>query len=318
MIHPDVYLVYLEWPERCFRVSPDDIRFLKTMLPKGVRVTVAHDEAAFRKALPSATHVLTWHFHRDWYARAPRLKVVATPGAGRELVSAEAPAGVTVHFGGFHGALISETVVGFMLAWARGFFAVRQAPTGWPRTWLSDKCYTLAGTRAVIVGYGRIGRAIGAKLAAFGVEVTGLTRHGVFRAASSQKPSAPTARAVRSVLKTADWLILSLPATPETDDLLDAKLVAQLPRRCVVVNVGRGNAVDEAALVRALRSGRLAGAYLDVCKGEPTAVRRQTRGLSIDPENPQVPNLVLMPHACAFAPQYLRMFLEELKDEGLV
>ena len=309
---------------------------MQSLLPKGAKVVRVRSEAGFLRALPQATHVLTWHFKSEWYARAKKARLVATPAAGRELVSEAAPKGVRVHFGGFHGPLIAESVLGFLLAWAHGFFAVRQAPVGWPRTWLADRCYTLAGTRAVIAGYGRIGRAIGARLAAFGVEVFGLTRHGVFgpdgRLLSDcrpieQSPNRPIEQSNiqtfehsnnRTILSSCDWLILALPSTTGTDDFLDAKLISKLPRRCVVVNVGRGNAVDEAALVKALRAGRLAGAYLDVCKTEPTAVRRSVLGPSINPLDPQVPNLVLMPHSCAFAPQYLRMFFKELKDEGLV
>jgi len=212
-----------------------------------------------------------------------------------------------VHFGGFHGAIISETVVGFMLAWSRGFFALRQAPDGWPRTWLSDKCRTLSGTRAVIIGYGRIGRAIGAKLEQLGVTVTGINT----RAPHDLKSQS-------AGLRSADWLVMALPSKPDTDNLLDARLISRLPRRCVVINIGRGNAVDEPALVGALRSGRLAGAYLDVCKTEPTAVRLSGCGEAIDPLDPQVPNLVMTPHSSAFAPQYLAMCFRELKDDGFI
>lgn len=311
----NAYLLWLEWPEACFRVNADDLRFFKSLVPSGAKVVRVRSEAAFLKALPKATHVITWHFKRDWFASAPGLRLLATPAAGRELVAADAPEGVRVHFGGFHGALIAESVVGFMLAWARGFFAVRRAPTGWPRAWLSDKCFTLAGTRAVVAGYGRIGRAIGAKLAALGVDVWGLTRHGVYHGADER----PTGRRLgKSLLASADWFVLALPSTTGTDDFLDARLIAKLPRRCVVVNIGRGNAVDEAALTKALAEGRLAGAYLDVCKTEPTAVKMAVAGTAIDPLKPGVPNLVLMPHSCAFAPQYLKMCFKELKDEGLV
>ncbi|MBO7308562.1 MAG: D-2-hydroxyacid dehydrogenase, partial [Kiritimatiellae bacterium] len=65
----------------------------------------ARSEGEFLKLLPKATHVITWHFNKDWYALAPNLKLVATPSAGRELVDyAAAPEGVTVHFGAYHGA----------------------------------------------------------------------------------------------------------------------------------------------------------------------------------------------------------------------
>lgn len=90
----------------------------------------------------------------------------------------------------------------------------------------------------------------------------------------------------------------------------------------MVVNVGRGNAVDEEALVEALKARRIAGAYLDVIKREPTFMTLGTVPASDRGSVPKilrsVPNLVVMPHASAFAPQYLPMCFDELKAEGLI
>ena len=162
------YLIWLEWPERCFRASEGDMRLFRSLVPKGSHVVHARSEGAFLKALPGATHAVVWHFEKEWYARAPKLKVLATPAAGRELVAwRAAPESVKVHFGTFHGPIISETVLGFLLAWTRGFFW--KGPL-WPRKELSEHCGDLHGTTAVIAGFGRIGRAIAARLEPFGVE----------------------------------------------------------------------------------------------------------------------------------------------------
>ena len=313
-------LVWLEWPEKCFRVDAEALCHLRALVAKDTKVVRVRTERAFLKALPGATHAIVWNFKAEWFALAKKLRVLATPAAGQELVPREGPPGVTVHFGGYHGAIIAESVVGFMLAWCRGFFAVREAPDRWPRTWLSDKCRTLAGTRAVIVGYGHIGRQIGAKLEALGVSVAGITRHGIWQDGRLRKGQGPDGES--RVLAGADWVVLALPSTTGTDDWLDARRLRRLPKRCVVVNVGRGNAVDEEALVAALRAGRLAGAYLDVIKREPTFLTLGTVPASDRGSVPKVlgtvPNLVVMPHASAFAPQYLRMCFDELKDEGLI
>ena len=308
----NVYLVWLEWPERCFRVDAEALRYLRTAVPKGSRVLRTRSEAAFLKTLPKATHALVWNFKADWFAKAPRLKVLATPAAGQEFVPTSGPKGVKIHFGHYHGQIISESVLGFMLCWAKGFFAVREAPQNcrdWPRTWLSGRCTDVAGTKAVIVGYGNVGRAISAKLAALGVDVYGLTRHGIFHGNRTIEHSN-----IRTFLRDADWLILALPSTTGTDDFLDAKLIRKLPRKCVVINVGRGNAVDERALYAALRSKRIAGAYLDVRKHEPSATVLEApgyvKGLA------DLPNCIVMPHASAFSPRYLRLCFEELKNDG--
>ena len=299
----NTYLIWLEWPEKCFRVDAEALRALKGLVPKGCRIVRARTEGAFLKALPKATHAITWHFREEWFAKAPRLKVLATPAAGREFVPAKGPKGVKIHFGHYHGEIMSESVAAFVLAWAHGFFAVRNAPAScgkWPRNWLSDKCFDVTGTKAVIVGYGHVGRAIGAKLEMLGVKVEGFSRSNIGNLAKSAG--------------TANWLILALPSTTGTDDFLDAKLIRKLPRSCVVINVGRGNAVDEKALYAALKAKRLAGAYLDVRKHEPSATVLEhsgyVKGLA------DLPNCVSMPHASAFSPRYLRMCFEELKDDG--
>lgn len=306
-------VVWLEWPERCFRVNARQLKYLGGLLPKTATLVRVQSERAFLRELKEATHALVWNFRPEWFALAPKLQVLATPAAGRELVPTEAPLGVRVHFGGFHGEIIAETVLGFVLAWAHGFFARCAASSAWPRAELAGQVRTVKGTRAVILGYGRIGRAIGAKLSEQGVEVVGISRHG------------PDTLATRGeVLRTCDWLVLALPSDTGTDDLVDARLIAKLPRRCVLVNVGRGNAVDEQALVGALAKGRLAGAYLDVCKREPTALREVAGGLNAPSGSALAsrglgqlpPSLVVMPHSSAFAPDYLERCFKELKDEG--
>ena len=140
-------LVWLEWPERCFRMDAGALRFLGSVARPGAEVVRARGERAFLAALPRATHAITWHFRREWFALAPDLRVLATPGAGRELVAwRDAPSDVKVHFGAFHGKIISETVAGFVLAWAHGFFRpelgeASAAPwrESWPRAALGDK-----------------------------------------------------------------------------------------------------------------------------------------------------------------------------------
>ena len=111
------------------------------------RIVRARSEKGFLKALPSATHVLTWHFRSEWFALAPRLRLLATPAAGRELVPKEGPPGVTIHFGGFHGGVMAESVLAMMLAWCRGVVAAERLGP-WPKIALSGMCYRLAGTRA--------------------------------------------------------------------------------------------------------------------------------------------------------------------------
>ena len=308
------YLVWLEWPERCFRIDAETLRLFRRLVGDRGRVVCVRSEAAFLRALPKATHAIVWNFRSEWFAKAPRLKVLATPAAGREFVPEKGPRGVRIHFGKFHGHFMAETVAAFMLAWCRGFFRLREkavADESWPRTWLSDKCSTVANTNAVIFGFGNVGRAIGDLLGRLCVGVTGVTRHGVYQTAPGKsRPRQVDAKALDEALGRADWVILALPSTTGTDNFFDAKLIRKLPRKCVVINVGRGNAVDEKALYGALKAGRLAGAYLDVRKHEPSATVLESPGYV--PELAELPNCITTPHSAAFGNDYLWQCLVEL------
>ena len=314
----NTYLIWLEWPEKFFRANDGDLKLFRSLVPKGSRVVRVKSEQAFLKALPSATHAVVWHFKKEWFARAAKLKVLATPAAGRELVAwRDAPKGVKVHFGSFHGPIISETVLGFLLAWTRGFFW--KGPM-WPRKELAEHCGDLEGTTAVIAGFGRIGRAIAARLESFGVECIGITRHGIFTLADFRRGRSTAEKIPSPLLRRADWFILALPSDTGTDDFLNARLIRRLPKKCVVVNIGRGNAVDETALLAAIKEGRLAGAYLDVFKHEPTALNPKIgpRGKGLAAARSVPWNLVRMPHACAFSSRYMKECFKELKSEGLL
>ena len=311
-------VVFLEWKEKCFRVSAEDLSFLKSLLPRKAEVKRVKSERAFLKELKTATHVITWHFRKEWYQLAPKLKLLATPAAGRELVEPPPPTiqpfnlstfqPFNLHYGHYHGAFMAESVAAFCLAWARGFF--KERPDAWSRAWLSDKVMDLAGSRAVILGYGNVGKAIGAKLEALGVEVHGYSRHRPLKPCELKKLDP-------------DWLILALPSTTGTDDMIDAAFLNKLPRKCVLVNVGRGNSVDEKALIAALKAGRLAGAYLDVIKNEPSGTVPLFSGSTIDvaADDPAEAlglkgKLVLMPHSSAFSPMYLKECFKELENDG--
>ena len=98
---------------------------------------------------------------------------------------------------------------------------------------------------------------------------------------------------------------LCLPGTEGTDRLIDRRRLALLPPTATLCNVGRGNALDEEALVAALRGNRLAGASLDVFREEPLPLPSPLR---------TCPNLWLMPHASAIAPDYLDLFVAELGE----
>jgi phosphoglycerate dehydrogenase-like enzyme len=108
-----------------------------------------------------------------------------------------------------------------------------------------------------------------------------------------------------ALLPVTDWLVIACPLTEDTRGWIDAAAIARLPRRACVINVGRGEIVDQAALTDALAAGRLAGAYLDVFDPEPLPADSALWGL---------PNVILSPHDSASAAGNDRRVFERFCD----
>ena len=302
-------VVFQESTVPCFCMKARHIARLRAAFPE-TKVTWCRTKASFLRALPKAQVALTWAFRQEWFDHAPQLRRIATPAAGRDFFPITPPPLVAVRHGTHHGVIMGETVVGLMLAFNRGVLdAYRRQLQGelWPREALYD-VRLLRGTHAVIVGFGHVAEGIGRMLKPFGVRVTGVRRTPQKRRPSwfCKGDEGVTLDMLDSVLPKADHLILVLPSDTGTDRMFDARRLARLPRHAVVYNVGRGNCIDEAALAQALESGALRGACLDVFAQEPlTADSPLARNL---------PGLVRLPHASAFAEEYLDGFLDEVVD----
>ncbi|MBS0255935.1 MAG: D-2-hydroxyacid dehydrogenase [Proteobacteria bacterium] len=162
---------------------------------------------------------------------------------------------------GINAITIAEWVVMGMLTMAKGYDTIVAA--GERGEWLLDSPgkRELFGSKALLLGYGAIGQLVDERLAAFGVEVVKVRRSG---GAGVLRPDEWRAR-----LGEFDWVILALPATPETDGMIGAAELAAMKADCVLVNVARGTVVDQDALVAALQGRRLGGAFLDVTEPEP-------------------------------------------------
>ena len=147
-----------------------------------------------------------------------------------------------------------------------------------------ERLTTLLDARALVWGFGAIGQTTARLLTAFGASVRGVARTAGRRAGYEVVAEAD----IESVLPETDLLIMVLPSTPQTAGALSRSRLALLPRRAVVINVGRGTTVDQAALEAALRAGAISGAGLDVTDPEP---------LPAESTLWDAPNLLLTPHA---------------------
>ncbi len=162
---------------------------------------------------------------------------------------------------GINAVAVAEYAVLGMLAAAKRFDTVVRAADR--QEWLKDAPgkVELDGTRALVIGYGTIGRLIGDRLAAFGVEVTGVTRSG------RDGTLMPDAWATR--LGEYDWVVLAAPSIDATRAMIGTTELAAMRHDAWLINIARGDMVDQDALVAALRSGAIAGAFLDPTDPEP-------------------------------------------------
>jgi phosphoglycerate dehydrogenase-like enzyme len=170
--------------------------------------------------------------------------------------------GITVTNGaGINAITIAEYVVMGMLNIAKGYRDVMRAAER--KEWLQDSPgkRELAGSKALLLGYGAIGRLIQPRLEAFDVDVT------VVRRTPSDGALGPDQW--RNQLGEFDWIILAVPATPETDAMIGVDELAAMKSDAVIVNIARGAVIDQPALTAALEAKSIGGAFLDVTTPEP-------------------------------------------------
>jgi phosphoglycerate dehydrogenase-like enzyme len=300
--------------ERLRKVSP------------AVRVTWADPETADY----SETDVLYAMAVPHDLARAPRLRWVQLHMAG---VNALHDHPVYTHSAipltttsGVHAATIAEYAVTVLLALAHRVprMLAWQATGGWPpdaRRWSLFLPAPVRGATLGIVGYGSIGREL-ARIAktAFAMTVLACKRDPAVRIDPGYCPPGtgdpagvlpddwlPPAR-LRELLARSDVVVMCAPLTPDTRHLLGAAELEAMKPSAFLINVGRGATVDEMALARALRDGRLAGAAVDVFAEEPPPAGHPLYGLD---------DVILSPHVSGFLLGYddrcAELFAENLR-----
>lgn len=168
---------------------------------------------------------------------------------------------VVTNGAGINAVTIAEYVVMGMLTVAKGYREVVRAQER--REWLIDSPgkVELFGSKALLLGYGAIGKLVEERLRAFAVDVTVVRR--------SPGPNTLTPDQWREKLGDFDWVILAVPATPETDGMIGAAELAAMKPNATLINIARGAVVDQDALVEALNNQSIAAAFLDVTTPEP-------------------------------------------------
>ncbi|MEP6870263.1 MAG: D-2-hydroxyacid dehydrogenase [Anaerolineaceae bacterium] len=186
---------------------------------------------------------------------------------------------------------IAQTAIGGLLMLARRFptWGESQRRHAWEPV-RTDIPPDLDSQTLVVLGVGAIGNEIARLARAIGLYVIGV-RRSPRRDEDNVDEMAQTA-ALHDFLPRADWLALACPLTPETRGIIGAAELALLPQGAHIINIARGEVIDEPAMIEVLRSGRLGGAYLDVVSTEP-----------LPAESPlwDLPNVIISPHNSAIA-----------------
>lgn len=261
------------------------MRLLEGRADVRVQILTTPSESELARALPEADGVVMVMEQPALTARlvelAPRLRVACRFGAGYDnfdvaaLTRRRIPLATT---GGANADSVAEHALYLMLALAKRGPALERAVKGgaWPRSFGGVE---LRDRTCVIVGYGRIGRAIARRVAAFDMKVVVVD------------PKVPGAQRVEDALPQADFVVLACALTPETTGLMNTVHLKRMKPSAFLVNVARGPVVDEQALAAALQAGRIAGAGLDVLQTEPPR-----------PGNPLLvrDDVVLTPHVAGF------------------
>ncbi len=295
-------LVYLKSDVDSFSVKPRHLERIRAALPDVV-VREATGKEDLRASLADADWLLTWQFRAENYAKAPGLEAVFTPAAGRDWVAPDPSGKARNLYGRFHGRIMRESLLAMMLHFNRRLdrCLAGQKKGVWDRNAL-DGSSILSSQRVLILGYGAIGRLTAELLKAFGARIIGVKRN---LAGFEHDPFAEKVVKFEDLereLALADHIVLILPGSPETENLISEKHFALMKPGAYLYNLGRGNCYREEHLLNALRNGPLAGAGLDVFRHEP---------LPADSPLWSLPNVLIMPHASAICREYLDLYVEE-------
>ncbi|HYG97977.1 MAG TPA: D-2-hydroxyacid dehydrogenase [Terriglobales bacterium] len=289
------------------------------------------DYTAAEPHLPQADVIVTWSLHSEQVQLANRLRWIHSPAAAvhqlmiPEIVNSDI---VITNASSVHGPVVAEHVIAVVMTLAkrlRSAFRYQQQ-----HVWSQQELWNerprpreIGGATLGVVGLGSIGGEVARRALALGMKVVAVREHPdkelpeYLRAAqdfsSSQYGNDPGLIVCGSfdldrMLSESDYVVLAAPLRENTKALMNAERIAKMRREAYLVNVARGQLVDEQALAEALREGRIAGAALDVFEHEP---------LSADSPLWDMPNVLITPHSAALTERlwerHYELVVENLK-----
>jgi len=290
-------------------VPDDDLARLRREFPDVEFAPAEDDDVA---ALVRRADVYCgWTFPAALFATATRLRWIHSASAGIEanLFPALVASDVALtSSSGLHAVSIPEHTLALMLALARNVHAALRLQAEhrfdrWGTLSFAAGVQELHGRNLAILGAGPIGASLAPRATALGMRVRVMRRRPDRPVAGAEAVVGPDG--LHALLAWADFVVVATPLTAETRNLIDAPALAAMKSTAFLVNVGRGESVDDDALVAALRNGGLAGAGLDVFREEPLPATSPYWAL---------PNVILTPHVSGYTPGYFEKVLALFAD----
>jgi phosphoglycerate dehydrogenase-like enzyme len=253
--------------------GPSQIDLLKK-LATGVRILIAESSAQAAALAPEADVILAWAPSREFvqaaFFKASKVQWIHSRSAGMDHVMfpelAASPIPLTNGRGVFSQSL-GEFVLAAMLYFAKDFPRMRRSQQA--ARWEPFDVLEISKQTMGVIGYGDIGRAAAWRAKAMGMRVLALRRRPELSAADPHVDRVYGWDQRHEMIAACDYVVAAAPLTPETTGMIsDAEFAAMKPTG-VIINVGRGPVIDEPAMIRALESGRIKGAGLDVTTVEP-------------------------------------------------
>jgi phosphoglycerate dehydrogenase-like enzyme len=283
-------------------------------LPEKTGIAVGNSLEAFERAAPDADVIFNWSgsrpLLRDVFLIAPKVRWVHSRSAGLdshlfpELVESTVP---LTNGSGVFSPSLGEFALAAILYFAKDFRRmIRNQMAG---RWEQFDITEISGQTVGIVGYGDIGRAVASRVRAMGMRVFAVKRHAPPpNAVDPLVEQVYLAEQRIEMISRCDYIVMAAPLTPETRGMIGEAEFAAMKPSAVVINVGRGPVIDEDAMLKALREGRIKGAGLDVFTHEPLPAGHPFYGME---------NVLLSPH-CAdhtadWLDQAMRFFVENFE-----
>jgi len=280
-------------------------------LPPGTEVLTGAEPGAFARAAADATVILSWSIGgellRGVWRQCGQVRWVHSRAAGLdtmlfpELVASPVP---LTNGSGVFSQSLAEFFIGATLFFAKDFRRMLRSQAA--GVWDQFEVEEVAGKVVTVVGYGDIGRACAVRARALGMKVLAVKRHPLAAGTDPLVDRCYGPDRLGEAVAQADYVLAAAPLTAETKGMLGERQFAAMKPSAVVVNVGRGPVIDEAAMLRALASRRIKGAALDVFEREPLPAGHPFYTLD---------NVLLSPHCADHTADWLERAMQFFLDQ---